>query len=335
MLLFHGVVGLSFVPVVIATLGISAMVALRWQGFPGWRVVAAPAIVTVLGALAAAPYTLSISRGWAADRSGIQHRYFGFDPWMVWTLVAALLVAAWLARRPVRRAFAERQPAPLLLTLIAAGLAGFALVVRLPIMNHVKFVYETFIPIALLGGASVVEEGRFWVRRLGRTPAVAIGLLVFGGVPLLTLVGYSIDATGRTWPALNPRPGEAQLYEWARRETPRDAVFLDRGFRSDFMVRSGRQVLLGSGHGPELAAWPRKQIEERSALMNDLYGPRAALDADVRTLADLGRPVYVAMRPSDSTGTGPDLPRPFERVYDRDGFVVYHLPPTSPSGASR
>lgn len=336
-LLFHGVVGLSYLPVALATFALSALLART--GLPDARRLALPALATLGGALAALPYTLAISRGWSAGRSGLAHRYFAFDPWVLWTLVSAVLIAAWLARGPVRRAFAERQAAPALLVLLALGMAGFAGVVKLPLQNHIKFVYQAFVPIALLGGAALAGEARAWSLRLGRPAAIATLALVFGGPPALTLAGYFADPSGHASPDVHLTSEERRLFAWARAETPPEAVFVDHRFRSVLMVRAGRQLWLGSQHGPELAAFPLDQIRERSAVMADLYGPLDSLERDVRALGALGRPVYVLYRAADfGAGEVPGdrlPPDRFARVYDRDGFVVYHLQPPAASGAFR
>jgi hypothetical protein len=337
MLLFHGVVGLSYLPVVLATCALCAVLARRWRWLPGAGRLAPPVFATVLGVLAATPYTIAISRGWDPGRSGLHHRYLAFDVWTIWTMLSALAVISWLAWRPLLRSLRQRREGQALLALIALGMAAFASVVKLPIMNHVKFVYEVFVPLALLAGPQLAETFQGWVRRFGRAAAIAIAAILFGGHLAFTFVGYFLDPNGRTSEELHPTPAELRLFSWARDSTPVDAVFVDRGFRSRFMIRSQRQMLLGTPHGPELAAFPADGIRERTAVMNDLYGPIDSLERDLRGLRALDRPVYVVYRASDSAGLDPAerlgaRATPLARVYDRDGFVVYHLPPPRPSG---
>lgn len=339
MLLIHGVVGLSYLPVALAAFGLTALLSLRWRWLPGFGRLAPAAAATLLGALAAAPYTLAISRGWSGERTGLAHRYFAFDPWMAWTLVSALLVAGWLAWRPVREGLAARSGPHALLALIAAGLALFALVVKLPLGNHVKFVYQAFVPVALFGGVALGAAVRGVRRRLGAAAGAAIVAILLGGHVAFTMAGYFADPHGRTSEELNPSPAERRLFAWARSETPRDAVFLDRDYRSRFMVRAGRQMWLGTRHGPELAAFPAADLAVRNAVLADLYGPLDSLAESVRGLRALGRPVYVVYRPEDPGSAEraeriATAPSPFVRVYDRDGFVVYHLPPPDPPGAA-
>src|SRR5262249_26011786 len=132
MLFVHGVVGLSVLPVAVATLALAMVLGRRsaWLPAPGHLVAFAAAIA--LGVGLAAPYTWSISRAWAQPKTGVHHSYLGFGLVMPWTLLTSCGVAMWLARRPAARAFRERRPAAASLALFAAAMSAFALVVRLP-----------------------------------------------------------------------------------------------------------------------------------------------------------------------------------------------------------
>jgi hypothetical protein len=330
MMMFHGVVGMSVLPVMIGTLSVAALAARRWPWLPAPSRLAAFGLASLAGAAIVMPYTISISRGWAPSRTGLHATVIRFDPWMLWTLATALGVTAWIARRPIRRVFSERRPDGALLALFMLAMGLFATLVRLPLWNQTKFVQQAFMPLALLGGPALVPEWRAWAARRGPAIAGLAFALVFAAPPALTLFGFLSDRSGRTAPELNPAPGEPALYAWIRRETPPDAVFIDRDFCPLLMVRAGRQLLLGSRLGPEIAAFPLDQLEERRAVMADLYGPVAALDGDAAVLRRLERPVYVLYREKDGSGPSPAralarAPSPFRSVYDRDGFVLYRL----------
>ena len=331
MLLFHGVVGLSVIPVMLGALALAALARPRWTWLPSRGRLAGFALATLGGALLATPYTLAISRGWSAARSGLRHSYFRIDPWMLWTLATTLAVALWFARRPIRRAFAERRPDAALLVFFALGMGLFAAVVSLPLWNHVKFAYEIFVPLAMLGGVALEPELREWTRRRGKPLTLALVALVFAAPPALTVTGYLADRSGRTAPEMNLAPGESALYRWIRDQTPADAVFLDNDFRPTIMVWGRRQLLIGTRSGPEMAAFPAGQILERRAVMADLYGGRDSFGRDLTLLRGLRRPVYVLIRSRDFPPGGdlePTLdraPADFTRVYDHDGFLVYHL----------
>jgi len=335
MLLFHAVVGLSVIPVGLAVLAVAWAARRRatWLPPPG-RIVAL-GLATLAGALLAGPYTLAIVRGWPAGKSGLHHSYLAVDPLLLWTLVSALAVTLWVARRPLRDAFAGRHSGAALLALFAAGMAAFASVVSLPLGNSIKFVYQVFVPLAALGGVALFDELAAWTRRLGRPLARLLLALVFLGAPALTVAGYLADTEGRRSPQMSPGPAERALDDWVRRETPANAVFVDAGYRDLLMVQARRQLLLGSTQGTERAAFPRDQVEARRAVMADLYGPLAEAGRDVRRLAGLGRPAYVLVRDADAaagtTSARPLERRPdlFQRVYDRDGLALYRVRPAA------
>jgi len=337
MLLFHGVVGLSVIPVTVGALGAAVVLRPRVPWLPGASRFLAFALATIAGAAFAVPYTLSISSGWQASRSGLEHSYFRFDPVMQWTTLSACAAAGWLAVRPVRDAMTGRRPEALLLALVASAMIAFNAVVFLPSNNSTKFVQQVFTPLALLGGAAFLPALDGWKERWGAARARAFFALVFVAPALLTLFGYLADPGGRTSPALNASPEEKRLHRWIQGETPVRAVFVDDQARDVIMVQARRQLLLGSKAGPELAAFPLEQVEERREVTADLYGPLGALERDVAVLGRLGRPVYVLYRradfvagpfPADRLARHADR---FARVYDHDGFVVYHLLPGPPA----
>ncbi len=308
MLLFHGVVGLSVLPVALAALALAWLLAGRWRWLPARARLAGFGLATLAGALLAAPYTRAISRGWAASKSGLQHSYLQLDPMMWWTIVTALAVAVWFARCPLRRVLDERRGAPAVLALFAAGMIAFSCVVSLPLGNHVKFIVQAFVPLAVLGGAAFHDELAAWRRRLGTTGAVAVFALVLCGPAVLTLRGYLIDPSGAAAPELHPAPGEEALYAWMRTAVPRRAVVIDHHFRSLIMVTAHRQLLLGDTSGPERAAYPLDQVIERRAVMADLYGGADSLDRDLAVLGRLDRPAYVVVRSADFAAPDPRAP---------------------------
>lgn len=333
---FHGVVGLSVVPVTLTALSIAWILAGRLAWLPPRGRMVSFALATIAGSLVAVPYTLAIARAWPASISGLKHSYLGFDPIQAATLVTALAVPAWFARHALRRIVAERRGPALVLALYVACMLAFSAVVLLPIGSHAKFVFEVFVGIAVLGGVAFHDELASWRRRFGFAGAIALFAIVLAGTPLLTLRGYLLDRTRITAPEHPREPGQDALHAWIREETPQDAVFVDRGFRDVLMVEGERQLLLASKLGPELAAFPMDEVNERRTVMADLFGAGTALDADAALLRGLGRPAYVLLRPADADtaaspaphfGARPDL---FTPVYERDRFLVYRVNPAAP-----
>jgi hypothetical protein len=329
MLFFHGVVGLSVVPVSLAVIVGLAVVRLRWPWLPSRSSLAGFGAATAIGAALAGPYTRSISAGWAAEKSGLEHHYLALDAVVPWTLIAACAVAWWFAIGPIARAFRERRAGPATALAAAIGMSAFTCVVRLPGANETKFVFAAFVPLAVLAGAGWADAWGAWRRRLGRTGARVAFAAAFLVIPVLSIAGFALDPGPRTRPELNPRPGEAELYRWIRASTPVDAVFVDARYRDLIMVTGQRELYLGTHNGPEKAAFPLTELLRRRALVADVYGEAHDWASHRAALAALGRPVYVVYRPEDADGRSPwaaiDGDPRAERVYDAGGYRVHRL----------
>jgi hypothetical protein len=296
--------------------------------------------MALAGFAVALPYTWSISRGWDPRTSGLHQSLLQLDYRMFITIGASSAFALAFAWGPARRAFAERRAELAPLVAYAAALYVFSLFMALPNHNESKFAFEVFAPLAILGGVAFLPWCRAVTRRFGGVGRVALAVF-FLVPPVVTIVGFTLDPTRWATPETNPLPGEMALYAWIQRETPRTAVVVDNGFRDLIMVRARRQLYLGSSAGPEKAGFPLTQVIERRAVMTDLYVTFATLDSDVAALVRLGRPGYVLVRDADFTPAASPRPvfagRPdlFQSVYDRDGFVVYHVVPSAAAGAER
>ena len=329
LLLFHFVPGLSVIPVALGSLALALLARRRWPWLPGAGRLAAFGAATLLGALAVAPYTISIMRGWSS--TGVQQSHFHLGIKMLWTLITSCGVGLAFAWRPLKRLAAERRPEGLMLLFYLIGMTAFALVVHLTEDNEHKFAFQVFVPLAVFGGAAFLPAVRGWFKRWGAARAIALLLALFLS-PVLMLNGYLLDPRARTAPELNRGPGEERLFAWMRDSTDARAVFVDAAFRDLIMVHARRRLYFGSTFGPERAGFPLPQVIERRSVMADLYGPGADLGGDARALAALGAPAFVVFRPEDQRddASRPEPwrnlerhPEQFGRVYDRDGFRVY------------
>lgn len=330
MMLFHGVVGLSVIPVWLGTLGLALLLRARRPSIGAPGRLAAGFAATLAGGLAATPYMISVASGWAPGASGLRHRYISPDPVMLWTLATAGAFAFAFAARPALRAWSEGAATRALIGLYALAMIVFGLLVRLPEENQVKFVYQAFVPAAVLAAAGF----HAWVAPLMRRPVTAALLaLVFLVPPALTLHGYILDpARDPDANVVEPR-GEAECHRWIREHTPADAIVVDRQYRNVVMVKGRRPLYLGTSSGPERAAFPMDQVLERRRVTADLYGAAIAIDEDVAALERFGRPIFVLFRPEDDAATsaawaalGARRDR-FEVSYDRDGYRVLRLIP--------
>src|SRR5262249_54010298 len=157
--------------------------------------------------LIAAPYTLSITRGWSSEAGGVSNAWLRPGWTMPWTLVTSCAVTAAFAARPIAGILARRPAGPLVLVLCTALMTVCAMLVHLPLDNESKFVFQVFIPLALIGGAAFLPGVRAILSRWGTLPGGAALALVFLTGPVLTLHGYSVDREGDRRPELHPAPG--------------------------------------------------------------------------------------------------------------------------------
>ncbi|MBI1798814.1 MAG: hypothetical protein HYR73_03920 [Candidatus Eisenbacteria bacterium] len=341
MQLWHGVVGLSVVPVAACTLVLTLALRSGWRWLPPASRLLDFAAATAVGFFAVTGYTLSISRGWDAKQTGLHVSPLHLDPIVTITLVTSCALAAALAWKPMVSTLRGRRGDAAPLVAYAVGMYVFSLLIALPNQNEAKFAFEAFVPLALFGGPVFTAWAGRIRARAGAPGIVALAVLL-AAPHVLTLVGFTLDRERNTYPALHPAPGETALYDRIRAQTPRGMVFVDDHYRDLIMVRARRQMYLGSASGPERAAFPLAQVIERRAVMADLYGPARDLDRDVASLAQLGRPACVVFRSQDvPAGARPGAalerrPDLFRRWYDHDGFVLYAVAtPSSTSGAAR
>lgn len=333
--LFHSVVGLSVLPLGILVLGLAWLVRPRWGWLPRRGLLAAGALATLAGLVLTLPYLRSITAGWAPERAGFRFEFLTFNRAMPWTFATACGFAIAWSIAPVRESLRAGRALPVLLAAWAVAMMLFALVIRLPQHNEVKFVYECFTACAALCAPRALEIARS--HRARPRFATAVLAVLWLTPTVLTLRGYLIDRTGLTREELHPVRGEETVYRWLRERTPKQAVVVDRNFRDLVAVTAARRLYLGTDQPPELAAFPAPEMKRRQEAMRDLYGPLTEPDSTLARLTDLGRPVYVLFRPNDP----PAIPEPWNRlaaaspraqiVYAEDGFHVVRI---SPGGAS-
>jgi hypothetical protein len=155
--------------------------------------------------------------------------------------------------------------------------------------------------------------------------------LLFLVGPALTVTGYLSDRNGQVSPRSRTSPGEERLYEWIRKRTEPDAIFLDDHYCAMIMAHGRRPLYLGSPYGFEQFAFPLQELRRRRAVVADVYGPCGNLARDAETLGSLRRPIYLLYRPCVGVPDRaafrglerrPDL---FTPVLAQDGYRVYRL----------
>lgn len=344
MILFHGVVGLSVLPVTAGALLLLWIAGPRLRGAPPRWQSATGGVLLALGGLAALPYLRSITAGWDPSQSGMAHRYLQIGWIMPWTLLTSCGVAGAFALAGLRRWWGCAEPSSALLPVWLAGMTAFALVVHLPENNETKFVWQVFVLLAVIGGPAAWDwlvRPRHGARKVAWAAATALVFLVPSA---LFFQGMWRDRPERSQPELAEAASldadERAFYRWVRQETPSDAVFVDDRSRDHLMVLGRRRLLAGTKFDAARAAFPVDEMARRRAIEADLYGPLADPEGDLAGLrAAVTRmravhPVsacYILYR-RDARETR--MPRweqlrraapELETVYEAGGFVVLRL----------
>lgn len=340
-LLFHGVVGLSAIPVTVGALVVAFVLPSIGLPAPGrGRTVAALAALAV-GALAGLPYTRAISAGWSAGKSGLQHAFLAPQPQMLWTLGTACIVVGALAFAPARR-LARAHATGAFLVVWTLGMLAFAAIVNLPEDNESKFAFQVHFGLALFAGGALAPWLAGIARRRGRAAAALVFAALFAAVPLLAIQAMALAPTVGYPSEIEAGAAERAAYAWLARETPRESIVVDSEFRDAIMVLAPRRLFCGSPLGPTRAAFPADQIAERHAVMIDLYGERAGMANTRSVLRRLAAPVYVVYRANRAKPGLPPEPHPlpatlgegFDLVYDHAGVRIFGLRPLRPETPS-
>ncbi len=337
-LLFHGVVGLSAIPVTMGALAVTLM--LPWIGLPAperGRVLAA-LVAVAGGVLAGLPYTRAISAGWSAGKTGLQHSFLAPQPQMLWTLLTACFVVGALAFAPARR-LARAHATGSFLVAWTLGMLVFGAIVNLPVDNESKFAFQVHFGLALFAGGALGPWLAGIARRRGRGVAAIVFVALFAAAPLLTLQAMALAPTVGYPSEIEAGEAERAAYAWLAQETPRESIVVDSDFRDAVMVMAPRRLYCGSPEGPTKAAFPADQVAERHAVMKDLYAPTADLSRARASLARLPAPVYVVYRANRARPNLPPELHPlpvslgegFDVVYDHAGVRIFGLRPETPS----
>ncbi len=254
------------------------------------------------------------------------------DPRNLWTGLAAGVVV-WLLALPVLRHVRDREPGWLAAVAWPAGTMALAGLLPLPGPNENKFLYPALALAVVLAAPSAAAVWAGGVARYGRAITAVAALVVLAPTPVVGVAAQLLDAGAFAPGRLDPTPDERRCADWMRRETPREAVFLDGGGRVDILADARRDLLWGGPSYAEQWGYDRAAIGWRAQAVRNAYTAGGLTAEDRTALAALGRPVFCVAR----AGSPPPAPASaLTAVWRSATLVVYEVAlGTAPDRASR
>jgi hypothetical protein len=278
------------------------------------------AILTGLAVAVAAPYIWSVvpHTGQSQVRIGMQgSQAVGI---LSDVLPAAIpLLALWVWRRRSTSAWTDARSLWIFASW-AGTLLVMALVVDLPTNNETKFSFPLFLTLSALAAAAF-EYG--WSR--GRARTQAVGYVALCTVPLNV---FYFQAAFRDATRFEVTPSEKTAYEWIRRTTPTNAIFLDNHDVVRVPVLGQRDQYWGTEAYARNWGYPVDEMERRRTLRDRMYGQTDAPREDLAAISSLERPFFVMVRNRAIFEKLSEDPR-FERRFSAGETAVFEVNPES------
>jgi hypothetical protein len=302
----HLVVGVTIAAATVGTIIVTAVLrprirapedegglAVRWQAF-----LAIFSIVIVI------PYMINVMPHGGPGPSvtiSIQSRQvFGVLSCLLPALIPALwyLVRAERPRRP--DAAGGGLSSSGVLAVWAACVLAIALLVDLPTINETKFVFPLYIALSALAVGALERWTTALSPRSGRSGrsgrsrgSWVVAYVVLCTLPLnvLYFAGAFADRS-----EFNRTPSEISLYDWIRKTTRDEAVFLEADDIVRIPVLAERDQYWGTEAYAHIWGYPPDEIEVRRALRDAIFGEKELTDDLLEHAAALRRPFYVILR---------------------------------------
>jgi hypothetical protein len=290
-LFLHLVVGVTVVFATVGTIIVIAIAEPRGRRNEGDYTVAWQALLTILAAGIALPYIMSVvPRDGVSGSTGVAlqtHQIIG----IVACILPALIPAVWYLIRGDRPLAKEGGlSASGILVVWAAFVMVIALAVDLPTNNETKFAFPLFVALSAL---AVGGFDRWAAGCTRRGTAAVIIYVALCTVPLNAV--YFVGAFGdRSRFAVTP--SELSIYEWIRKSTRDEAVFLEADEIVRIPVLASRDQYWGTDAYAHNWGYPEEEMKVRRALRDAVFGDGELTDEQLEHAASLERPFYVVLR---------------------------------------
>ncbi|MFN0152329.1 MAG: hypothetical protein ACKVU1_16615 [bacterium] len=327
---FHPDVALFLAPAM--GLGLAATIAFgdsRVRLVPLRRVVL-PVLATVAVTALFAPYLLRVG-----GREEVLSQLLDVNVRRAVAIAAVGSAFFLLAPFRFRDLFRHAEPSGRFVLFTGVALVLLAMLLRLPGSERAQTMdknpYFLVLGLALPAGWALAD----WTRRFrpgARRLLLASAILVPANAAML--FGYLALPND-----YGVGPEERALYEWVRRATPRDAIFLqcrdaDVHERMRLSVLAPRRVFAGADHLAREWGYPRAEIDRRAAIEDSLFARGVVTRADLAGPAS-GGPLFVVHDLEATAAAGPaarargllDLPV----AYESPRYRVYAVAPAAPA----
>lgn len=294
----HLIVGVTVVAATVGVIVVAAVVRRRSRGgegglSPGWL-----AVLTAVSVAIAFPYIMSVTpRDGVGGSVGVSVQVSQIIGVLA-CILPALIPAVWyLARgeRP-RRTAAEGGGLSRsgLIAVWAAFVLAMAAVIDLPTNNETKFVFPLYIALAALAVGGLDR----WMAN-GRRRAVTVAYVALCTLPLTAV--YFAGAFGDR-SEFRITQAELSAYDWIRKTTRADALFLEADDIVRVPVLAGRDQYWGTEVYAHNWGYPPGELDPRRALRDAIFGEGDIDYTLFEHVASLDRPLYVVLRDIHSDG---------------------------------
>jgi hypothetical protein len=314
-LFIHLVVGATALLAIAGTIVFIAFTGPRGRMRRGEFSVGLQAVLTLLAAGIALPYITSVLPGNGVGGSASFGLQKGQIIGVFSCMLPALIPAIWYLMRSEDPVATDRGlNATGVLTVWAAFVLVIALAVDLPTNNETKFAFPLYLVLSALavGGFDRWMDGGTRRRLNGIVIYVALCT-----VPLNTVYFYGAF---RDRSQFVVTPSELSIYEWIRKMTRDEAMFLEADDIVRIPVLASRDQYWGTEAYAHNWAYPENEMIPRRALRDAVFGDGEMADTEFEHAALLERPFYVVLR-----NIHVDEGRRFKRLSDHPRFTGKYM----------
>jgi hypothetical protein len=324
-LLLHPAMGLMLLGGFLGGMMLSYAFRDRVRDFSRRRVMTI-VLAALVSLLVAAPYLYTITHQKESEYLLPLGLYL---PKTLGVLVTCALVGV-LAASQLRRIVRDGAMASLFFVMGTLVVFLVANVIKLPGASEVdKPPFVVFYPLAVIASWTLAD--RFTRRHAStayRGKVIAFAALLLVPVNAFALLGFYNTPKGEVVTL-----AESSVSHWVRRETPRDAVFIDSRDRVFLLITGPRRYYYGRETYADQWGYSKTVMAQRRHLRDNLYADEPFFRSTLLELGNMKWQPYIIVRIGEDGLSGPArfdrFPNLFEKVYESGPIVVFKVNRTS------